>query len=192
MARPRKTEFEHELHGTVSQAKPVTESHVVGGRPKIPSDLGKGLRRVFKDLCRILSERRALSKGDVELVRLYCFVYDRHKRNVAALQTEGEVVTYYRLNNHGESVPQVKENIRLKLVSGCEKQMASILSQLGLTPTAKDRARPVKPTGDDEEIIPGSMADCIRQGMFEPKVVPIDAAQLVQQEAEENVDDELV
>src|ERR1700686_5260737 len=128
MARPKKSDFQHQLEGTKSQAKPLTESHVPAGRPRIPSDLGKGLRRVFKDLCRILSERRALSKGDVELVRLYCFVYDRHKRNVAALQAEGEIVTYYRLNNHGEQVPTVKENLRLKLVSGCEKQMASILS----------------------------------------------------------------
>jgi P27 family predicted phage terminase small subunit len=187
MGRPRKSEFQHALEGTKSQAKPPTDSHIPAGRPRIPSDLGKGLRRVFKDLCRILSERRALSKGDVELVRLYCFVYDRHKRNVAALQEEGEIVTYFRLNNHGEQVPTVKENLRVKLVSGCEKQMASILSQLGLTPTAKDRARPVKPAVDDEEIIPGSIDDLIRRGELGGKVVPIDLSDIGSEEKHDGV-----
>jgi P27 family predicted phage terminase small subunit len=191
MARPRKSEHEHFVAGTKSQAKPATESHVPGGRPRIPKDLDKGLRRVFKDLCRLLSERRALSKGDVELIRLYCFVYDRHRTEVATLRNEGCVMTYYRLDSNGESVPQVKENIRLKICAAAEKQMAAILSQLGMTPTAKDRARPVKPAIDEEEIIPGSMADYMRQGAFE-KVVPIDAAQLAQQEAKENVDDDVV
>jgi P27 family predicted phage terminase small subunit len=158
MGRPEKSEHEHFVAGTKSTAKShTTESHVPAGRPRIPSDLGKGLRRIFKDLCRLLSERRALSKGDVELVRLYCFVYDRHKRNVALLQDEGEVVTYYRLNSNGESVPQVRENIRLKLVSGCEKQMASILSQLGMTPTSKDRARPVTGSKQKEEYAEGTI-----------------------------------
>lgn len=143
MGRPAKSEHEHFVHSTKSQAKPATESHVVGGRPRIPRDLDKGLRRLFKDLCRLLSERRALSKGDVELIRLYCFVYDRHRTEVAALRDEGCVMTYYRLNSNGESVPQVKENIRLKICAAAEKQMTAILSQLGMTPTAKDRARPV-------------------------------------------------
>lgn len=152
---PRKSDLAHFVTGTKSQAKPATESHVSAGRPKIPSDLDKGLRRVFKDLCNLLSARRSLSVGDVELVRLYCFVYDRHKRNVALLRQEGEVVTYHRLDSNGQSVPQVRENIRMKFVAAAEKQMASILSQLGMTPTSKDRARPVKATGDEEEIIPG-------------------------------------
>src|ERR1700731_4564405 len=139
MGRPAKSEFEHFVHGTKSQAKThATESHVPAGRPRIPSDLGKGLRRIFKDLCKLLSERRGLSKGDVELVRVYCFVYERHKRQVELLQQEGEIVTYFRLDSNGQSVPQVKENLRVKIVSGCEKQMVTILSQLGLTPTSKD------------------------------------------------------
>jgi len=156
LARPRKSEHQHYIEDTKSQAKPATESHVVGGRPKIPKDLDCGLRRLFKDLCRLLAERRSLSSGDVELVRLYCFVYDRHKRNVALLRQEGEVVTYFRLDSNGESRPQVKENIRIKLVAGCEKQMVTILSQLGMTPTAKDRARPVKKQ-DQGELIPGTI-----------------------------------
>jgi P27 family predicted phage terminase small subunit len=182
MARPRKSEQLHQLQGTVSQVKPVTESHVVGGRPKIPSDLDKGLRRIFKDLCRLLSERRALSKGDVELVRLYCFVYDRHRKEVAALREEGCVMTYYRLNNHGESVPQVKENIRLKICSAAEKQMASILSQLGMTPTAKDRARPVSTDASKEKYAPGTIGWLKQRGEFE---TPNNLVVLTPPEAEE-------
>jgi P27 family predicted phage terminase small subunit len=185
MGRPKKTEAENYLQGTKSQSKPPTESHVPSGRPRIPSDLDKGLRRVFKDLCRLLSERRALSNGDVELVRLYVFVYERHRKEVAALREEGCVCTYYRLNNHGESVPQVKENLRLKIVSGCEKQMVTILAQLGLTPAAKDRARPVRQTADEEEVIPGSVEDYRRRGLLDgPRVVPINNAELLKEECD--------
>lgn len=196
MGRPAKSEHEHFLTGTKSTAKQhATESHVPSGRPRIPSDLDKGLRRVFKDLCRLLSERRALSKGDVELIRLYCFVYERHKRQVAALKDEGEIVTYFRLDSHGQSVPQVRENLRLKIVSGCEKQMVTILSQLGLTPTSKDRARPVtkSPSEAENEYPEGSCGDLMQRGLLNgTRVVPINATLAVEPEENSDVNDAVV
>jgi len=184
MGRPAKSEHEHFVHSTKSQAKPATQSHVIGGRPRIPKDLDKGLRRVFKDLCRLLSERRALSRGDVELIRLYCFVYDRHRKEVAALREEGCVMTYFRLNSNGESVPQVKENIRLKICAGAEKQMAAILSQLGMTPTAKDRARPVG-EAKTEKYAEGTVGWMQEHGELDQasNVVSITAAELAKEEA---------
>jgi P27 family predicted phage terminase small subunit len=182
--RSAKSSHEHFVHDTKSQAKPATESHVVGGRPRIPRDLDKGLRRVFKDLCSLLSERRALSRGDVELIRLYCFVYDRHKRNVALLRVEGELVEYERLDSNGQPHKFIKENIRLKICSAAEKQMASILSQLGMTPTAKDRARPVK-EGKTEEYAEGTVGWMQEHGELEKpgNVVSITAAELAKEEA---------
>src|ERR1700681_1490098 len=115
--RPEKSAAEHWLNGTVSTAKTAQVSHLIGGRPKFPRDLDPKLKRIFKQLCKLLAERRALTKGDVELIRIYCFQYDRHRRNAAILRDEGELVTYFRLNNHGESVPQVKVNLRLKIVT---------------------------------------------------------------------------
>jgi len=160
MGRPIKSEEQHWLDNSRPQTKASVQSHVPGGRPKFPSDLGNDpkLRRLFKDLCSLLQERRVLSKGDRDLIRLYCFVYDRHRRNVAMLRTEGEVVTYVRLDSNGQPHDQVKENIRVKICVAAEKQMASILSQLGLTPTAKDRARPTGGSTEKPAAKPGTVA----------------------------------
>jgi P27 family predicted phage terminase small subunit len=95
----------------------------------------------------LLQKRRVLTSGDVELLRLYCFLYERHCRNVALLREEGELCTYERLDSNGVMHPQVKVNLRLKICQDSERQMAGILNQLGLTPVSKDRAKPAR----DEE-----------------------------------------
>jgi hypothetical protein len=68
-------------------------------------------------------------------------------------------VTYVRLDSNGVAHEQVKPNVRLKIVVEAEKQMAAILTQLGLTPTAKDRAKITRHT--EQTIVPGSMADAM-------------------------------
>ena len=158
MPMPRKPDALHELHGT----KPSTEraadvSQVPPGRAKFPKDIDRSLRPIFKRLCKRLEEHKTLTADAEELVRLYCFQYDRHTRNAAKLREEGELVTYFRLDSNGQSVPQVKTNLRLKICVEAERQMADILTRLGLSPTAKDRA---KPTGAaTREVVPGSMLD---------------------------------
>jgi P27 family predicted phage terminase small subunit len=153
----RKSADLHELHGTRPNGRAADVSQVPAGRPRFPKDLDKQLRPIFKRLCRLLAERRVLTSGDVELIRLYCFQYERHSKNVAVLRLEGEVCSYTRLDSHGQPHEQVKTNIRLKIVTDAERQMASILNQLGLTPTAKDRAKPTR--GSEQPIVPGSIAD---------------------------------
>jgi P27 family predicted phage terminase small subunit len=157
MPANRKSQSVHDLHGTVPNGRAADVSHVASGRPKFFRDLDSSLRPVFKRLCALLADRRVLTRGDAELIRLYCFQFDRHTRNAAALRDEGEVVTYFRLDSHGQSVPQVKTNLRLKIVVEAEKQMAGILNQLGLTPTAKDRAKPT--SSNEDKIVPGSIQD---------------------------------
>ena len=116
------------------------------------------MRPVFKRVVRLLEQRRTITEGDVELIRLYCFAYDRHSRNAALLIEEGELCTYVRLDSNGVAHPQVRKNIRHDIVTMAERQMESILNKLGLTPTAKDRAKPTT-VNPQEEIIPGSIAD---------------------------------
>jgi P27 family predicted phage terminase small subunit len=172
MPAHRKPKALHELHSSTPHDRASDTSHVPAGRPRIPKDVGPGLRSVFKKLCAILQERRVLTAGDAELIRLYVFQYDRHVRNAALLREEGELVTYFRLDSNGQSVPQVRTNLRLKIVTDTERQMAAILNQLGLTPTAKDRAKPTSGTPADE-IIPGSLADYQQRGEFLFNVVPM-------------------
>jgi P27 family predicted phage terminase small subunit len=172
VGRPAKSAHQHFVEGTPSTAKPATESHVVAGRPRFPADLDPSLKRIFKNLCKLLSERRALTHGDVELIRIFCFQKDRHCRNVAELRKEGEIVTYFRLDANGRSVPQVTTNLRLKICTEAEKQMVSVLSALGLTPTAKDRARPTAPEAPSkDELIPGSMGWLMAEQSREAKEI---------------------
>jgi P27 family predicted phage terminase small subunit len=134
MSAPRKSDALHKIHGTDKSIhdRAADSSQVPAGRPHIPRDIGPGLKRIFKNLCKLLQERRTLTNGDAELIRLYCFQYERHEKNVALLREEGELVTYFRLDSNGQSVPQVKINVRLKVCTDAERQMAAILSQLGL------------------------------------------------------------
>jgi phage terminase small subunit len=60
------------------------------------------MRSMFKQMCELLSERRALSRGDKDLIRLYCVCFDRHRRNLELLKAEGEIVTYTRLDSNGQ------------------------------------------------------------------------------------------
>src|SRR5215469_10015160 len=158
MPQPRKSDALHQLQGSKPHDRASDVSHVKAGRPKFPKDLDSALRPTFKRLCSLLQERRTLTSADSELIRLYCVLLDRHERNLKLLHEEGELTTYTRLDSHGAAHPQVKTNLRLKVCSDCERQMASILNQLGLTPTAKDRAKPTRGVVE-EQVIPGSLAD---------------------------------
>jgi P27 family predicted phage terminase small subunit len=159
MPQPRKSDELHALHGSTPHNRASDMSSVPAGRPKIPKDINKlGLRKPFKAMCRQLQERRVLTNGDVNLIRLFCIIEDRHVRNTALITEEGELCTYIRLDSNGQPHPQVKTNLRLKVVTDAERQMAAILNQLGLTPTAKDRA---KPTTDapTHKVVPGSVEE---------------------------------
>jgi len=159
MPQPRKTDVLHKLHDTRPHDRTPDVSSLPAGRPKIPADItALGLRRQFKTMCRLLQERHVLTNGDVELVRLFCIIQDRHIRNAALLREEGELCTYFRLDSNGQSVPQVKTNLRLKVCVEAERQMAAILNQLGMTPVSKDRAKPVvdEPV-PDEKLTPAEL-----------------------------------
>jgi P27 family predicted phage terminase small subunit len=154
MPAHRKSGLLHHVQGTAKTIhdRAADVSGVPAGRPPIPKDItALGLRKQFKDMVRLLEERQTATKGDRELVRLYVILQDRHVRNMALLREEGELVTYYRLDSHGQSVPQVKTNLRLKICVEAERQMTTILSSLGLTPTAKDRAKPTRDAEPKEE-----------------------------------------
>jgi P27 family predicted phage terminase small subunit len=159
MPTPRKPILLHELHGTKPHDRASETSHVPPGRPKFPSDLPFSSKRVFKRLCATLAERRSLTAGDMDLIRLYCIVHDRHATESKLLREEGCIVAYTRLDSNGQPHQQFKENLRLKVVQISERQMVDILTRLGLTPTAKDRAKPVGPVVNKDDIVPGSIAD---------------------------------
>src|ERR1700752_1133894 len=133
VGRPAFSDELQKLHGTKPQSKAATESHVRAGRPSMPADIRRdpNLRATFKRIVKLLGDRRALSKGDVELIRLYAYAFDRHKENVERLRAEGDIVAYERLDSHGNPHTFYKENLRLKIVVAAAKEMAALLAQLG-------------------------------------------------------------
>lgn len=141
MPMPRKTERLHKLQGTRSQARTLNESVVPEGRPSCPRGLSKEARRVFRQLCRLLAERRALTRGDGELLRLYATTWERHARAEERLALEGDVVQYTRLDSNGQPHQVEKPNIHLAIAERAEKQMVVILDRLGLTPVNKDKVK---------------------------------------------------
>jgi P27 family predicted phage terminase small subunit len=160
MAAPRKPDLLHRLHGTANNIhnRASDTSQVPAGRPRIPKDITeRGLRRQFKAMCKTLAERRVLTAGDMDLIRLFVILQARHIEEATLLAREGTVVTYYRLDSHGQSVPQVKKNIRYDICVTTERQMADVLTRLGLSPTAKDRAKPTGAT--NQKIVPGSIRE---------------------------------
>lgn len=165
MPAHRKPTELHALQGTRPHDRAADLSSMPAGRPRIPRDVGPGLRKIFKHMCKTLAERRVLTSGDEQLIRLYVFLYDRHERNANLLRDEGDLVTYTRLDSHGQQVPVVRTNLRLKVVADTERQMTAVLNQLGLTPTAKDRAKVVGGARKDE-LVPGSLADLQSRGEF--------------------------
>jgi P27 family predicted phage terminase small subunit len=177
---------EHALQGTKANYEvDVRLSPLDAGRPRFPKDLSPAARVTFKKLCKLLQSRRQLTEADGEVIRLYCLALERHKRATAALALEGEVKIYTRLDNNGQAHQFEKANLWIKIAEASEKFMLSTLTALGLTLTARDRIKQVKPAGE-EEVIPGSIDDLIRRGELGLKVVPIDAAALADADAKEN------
>src|SRR5262249_42344110 len=114
MPQPRKSQALHELHNTRPHDRATDISPVPACPPRFPKDLDKSLKPIFKRLCSLLLERRTLTAGDAELIRLYCFQWERHSKNAALLCEEGELCTYVRLDSNGHPHDQVKVNLRLK------------------------------------------------------------------------------
>src|SRR5438309_5809202 len=103
MSRPAPDSKFVELTGQTARPSRAKAGYVVApGRPKFPAEIraksGSEAKRSFKRLVRMLLERRALTPGDQELLRLYAHLFARHQRALEKLAAEGEVVEYTRLN----------------------------------------------------------------------------------------------
>jgi P27 family predicted phage terminase small subunit len=182
MPAPRKSAELHALQGTKPNGRAADVSHCLPGKPKVPNDLDAALKPTFKRLCALLAERRVLTAGDAEMIRLYCFQLDRHKRNVAMLRQEGEICTYTRLDSNGQPHDVVKANARMKIVADTERQMAAILSALGLTPAAKDRAKPTRVAEEEKKAQLFPMPAPTTEFVF-PKLSPEDLASMGEEPA---------
>jgi|SRR5882762_5464622 len=167
MPRAAKSAALHELQGTVSEAKSLTDSQVPPGRPRYPKNLSPDARAEFKRLCALLEARRALTEGDGRLLEIAAQETVRYRRACAKLDAEGEVRTYIRLDSNGQQVPVEKENHWLKIKADAVKTVVACLDRLGLSPLNKDKVKgarksPLETAADE----PGTVAFALKHGSW--------------------------
>jgi P27 family predicted phage terminase small subunit len=158
MGRPAKSNELHQLHGTKPQSKSATESVYVSGRPKFPSHLSKEARSEAKRVVKLLEERRTITSGDVAIVALYAEVYVRWVATKA--QIGNDLMVEIKMKDANGAIHTTKRlNPLLKVAQADEAKLLQLTTQMGLTPSARDRVRPTKSQRTALEVIPGSMAD---------------------------------
>jgi P27 family predicted phage terminase small subunit len=117
---------------------------VPAGRPKYPKNITGEARSKFKQLVRMLQERRTVTAGDQEVLRLYAYLFDRHSRALEHVATEGEIVDVECETKLGTLYTVKKLNQWLKIAETCETKMANLLTQLGLTPRSRTQVKATK------------------------------------------------
>lgn len=151
--RDRKSLEDHDLQGTKPQYT-LPDSDVPASRPKYPKGISGGARNCFKRLTKMLEQRRTVTQGDAEILRLYAYLFDRHSRALEHIATEGEIVAANSVSKNGEVYEVMKPNQWLKIAETCETKMANLLTQLGLTPRARTQVKATKETEKPEAQFP--------------------------------------
>ena len=164
MPTPRKHEALHRLQGTKSQAVlEQTPSTLQAGRPRFPRELDRAARRIFKDLCATLAKRHVLTPGESYLLTLAAQLWLRRARAQAKLLEQGEVCMYTRLDSNGQPHQVEKVNLYLKVATDCERQLVSILNQLGLSPMAGSKIKQTADADAKPAPKPGTVAWILEQ-----------------------------
>lgn len=139
---------EHWLKGTRATRAADHGTDIEPGRPKFPKSLTSEARSVFKLLCKQLSERRALTAGDMQILHLYAELNVRWVKARGKVADLGEVVTDTRLDSSGVAHEVLRKNPWLTVAETAETKMHAILRDLGLTPNARSK---VKQVGEKEK-----------------------------------------
>jgi P27 family predicted phage terminase small subunit len=126
--------------------RPSRAKETIGqeGRPRVPRYLSKAARQRFRQIAKELELRRALTKGDGELMSLYATAWERWRTCMAHVEAEGEVVEYTSTGKNGELITREKKNLHLSIAQEAEKTMIACLCHLGFTPMNRERSKPVK------------------------------------------------
>jgi len=154
---------DHRLKGTRPTRAAAFDADLPAGRPKLPKDLSAESRKVFKLLVKQLEARRTCTEGDRQILHLYAELHTRWTRAKAKVAEMDDVVIDFRLDSNGESHQVLRKNPWLLIAQESEKQMASILRDLGLTPNSR---KAVKPLGKSKSTPLDPMEAWAETGIF--------------------------
>ncbi len=120
------------------------ESTATEGRPACPRYLSRAAKQRFRQIARELESRRALTKGDGELLVLYSVTWERWRTAMDHVIAEGEIVESISKDKYGEPITRQKKNPWLVVAQESEKNMTAYLDRLGFTPINRERCKPVQ------------------------------------------------
>jgi P27 family predicted phage terminase small subunit len=162
VGRPEKSPEQHALHGT----KPQSAAYL-----RAPSDIPEGWPRfknlspqekpVFKRIARLLKDRRHLTAGDAELLRLYAAAEVRYFDFKKILEQEGWIV---------DTIHGLKPHPAGQLFRAAEATMLSILDRLGLSPISKDKPKPAKTSSEAKPA--DQLEEILARGRTKADLVP--------------------
>lgn len=144
---------EHFVKGTRPTRATLNEEIIPAGRPKFPRGITQEAKGIFKLLVRQLEERRACTAGDMQVLHLYAELHVRWTRARAKVAELGEVVADKRMDSSGIAHEVLRQNPWLTLAQKSEAQMHAILRDLGLTPNARSKVKPLEKEKVDYVVI---------------------------------------
>lgn len=150
MVMPRKSVQTHTLQGTRPHYDPanVTESHIAGGRPRVPAHLTPGAKKKFREFMKLLEQRRALTPADGSMLELAARLWDRWQDAMRHVDAEGLILSVTCYSKNGDEYQRDKKNLYLVVAQETEKSLVPALAQLGLNVLARDKSKPVGASSD--------------------------------------------
>jgi P27 family predicted phage terminase small subunit len=142
MPTRRKTDGEHKLTGTRSQAKPDVESSFPAGRPRMPKHLCSVAADKWRELVRLLAKRGTLTQVDSSALEIFCETYARWRELVAEIGVHGAMVNVTVLDSSGTAHTKRVQNPAAKLAVQLENSMRAMLKEFSATPASREKSKP--------------------------------------------------
>jgi len=166
--RPEKDAALHELQGTTSVAKPAAAATAVAGKPKMPAGLSNLGRPKWREMVKLLSDRRVLTRADGPALELYVETWCRWKACLKEIADHGVLVAVEYSGPNGEPCSKKVPNPAAKLAGQLEVSLRNLLKELGGTPASRERAKPTKPDPKNKKTppVPGTIG-ALRPDLFQ-------------------------
>jgi len=160
MARPRKPDALHALHGTKSHPSTAhTHSAVTAARPKMPGHLSPEARKAWHGLVKLLEERGTLSRADSMVLSIWAETQSRWIAAKSELAAHGIVIEVSVMDSCGVAHITRKPNPALRTVEQCEKSLRALAREFGCTPQSRERVKPAKPVEEKTTDSPFAFLD---------------------------------
>ena len=126
-----------------TRAKEQTPT-VTEGRPTCPRYLSAVARKKFRQLCKQLEQRRALTPGDGELLALAAITHERWLAAIENVAARGAVIISETKDKYEQTVYRERKNPYLLIAQESERQLTGLLDRLGMTPLNRGRVKDLK------------------------------------------------